>query len=886
MKAGTEIEDDSAKDVGAGGAAVEAGVRQDAGAASLMGSKLAAEAAIARRDFAKAYVHIDELKKKLGEDDDDVMWLLAMCIAEQKGTSAALQLVRSHVVAGDHSGAVSRILKEQGRDLIDARRLALKQSEIIATLAHGIGRLQDINDSLGESMRVLRALDRSAELYAVSDLGFSAIPSSTRCFNVLYVSGDPASPSHAYRVQNYSDALATVGIQAETVRFGDLEALKDAVPRASIVVFWRCPLRADLMPMLTLCRLHRTPIVFDVDDYVFEPRIAVTKYIDGIRFLAPEVTEQYYWGIKAYRRLLLASDATTITTEYLAKRVGQFGRLAYVLPNGLDRHYTGLARGPSGRRETKGSETVVVGYAPGSKTHQRDFAECADALAEVLIENPNVRLLIIGLLDLDEFPLFSRVKSQIEVDTTLGREHLRERLSQVDIHIAPVELQNPFTESKSELKYFEPAAMGIPTIASATQPFRAAIQHGTTGYLATTQEEWKQALLQLTGDAQYRRNVGEAARADALMAFGLEAIGWKAKKAYEDIISRHRQGYGFAPGALTIRVILEGSGPIPHRDEPVIALVRGLADLGHHLQLVFLTAPRTPAVQLRADYDLPPSVAIAGGAEEFKPVDVLLATSAATAYWVDALKGRAAVACYLVQDYEPALHPAGPSALSASASYRLDMKQIALGEWVAGKLAEGHGTSPLTLAPFYDQRIFVPSKSGRPPGHGNRIVIASGNAALDRLVVQALKLLPSGSIEFDILGAWSGGSIPGRHRLHGIPSALSRAAIYQGAMIGVALSATTPSSFAFEMMACGLPLVDFDTTTAHSVAKYMDSGNVVLVRATPEGIANSIAGLLSDAERRMKIADLALDCVKQLPNEHQVADQLNQFLRMVYEGTA
>lgn len=858
-------------------------IRQDSDDAALNVHRIAAELAIGRGNLSEAYLHIEKLKEISGETDQ-VIWLLAMCAARQSGASAALRLVCSTVVATEHSTAVTQMLKQQGDDLLEARKLVVEQSELIGPLAHGVGRLQDINDSLGESLRVLRAVDRSSELYRASEFGFSAAPSSARQLNVLYVSGDPASPSHEYRVQNYIDALAAVGVSAEFVPFGEFQKLQDAIHRASIVVFWRCPLRADLTPALHLCKLRRTPIVFDVDDYVFEPRIAVTKYIDGIRFLAPGVTEQYYWGIKAYRRLLLASDATTVTTQYLADEVEKIGRIAHVLPNGLDKTYVNAAEEKVivGKSRKAASTDVVIGYTPGSKTHQRDFAECADALAEVLIEHPHVRLLIVGLLDLGEFPLFAKVESQIDVDPTLGRAHLRDRLSEMDIHIAPVELGNPFTESKSELKYFEPAALGIPTIASATRPFQSAIEHGLTGYLARTRDEWKDALRRLVNDVEHRTDMGKAARSHALETYALKPIGLRAKDTYREIIHRHRRGYGFNSDALTIRIMLDGIEPIRHRDQPVLALARGMADLGHHVELVFLNAPAPSVLQLRADYDLPPSAAISADTDDFKPVDVLLATSVATCRRVKALGPKAAIVCSIVQDCETVLRDVDSGTSSANKGHEPEVVQVALGGWTAWKLADAERAYPLCLPNFYDHRIFVPLEGQRPHAHKHRIVLIAGNKQLDRLLVQCIELLPQRSlrtIEFDILGDWSGGVVHASHSLHGIPSSLSRAAIFQRASLGIALSSSAPSQFIFEMMACGLPVIGLRADEVEVTEKYGSSRNLVLATPTPSGVVAEIEALLRDAQRRLEIADGALEFVKNLPDEHRIADQLNSYFQ-------
>ena len=62
-------------------------------------------------------------------------------------------------------------------------------------------------------------------------------------------------------------------------------------------------------------------------------------------------------------------------------------------------------------------------------------------------------------------------------------KHL-ENIAGVDINIAPLEIGNPFCESKSELKFIEAGIVGVPTVAAATQTFREAIEDGVDGFVA------------------------------------------------------------------------------------------------------------------------------------------------------------------------------------------------------------------------------------------------------------------------------------------------------------------------------------------------------------------------------------------------------------------
>jgi hypothetical protein len=171
---------------------------------------------------------------------------------------------------------------------------------------------------------------------------------------------------------------------------------------------------------------------------------------------------------------------------------------------------------------------IRIGYAGGSRTHQRDFALCVAAVAGILRAYSECRLVIFrseqygALVNVDEFPALAELGDQIEWRELVPHAQLPFELARFDINLAPLEVDNPFCEAKSELKFFEAALVDVPTIASPTGPFRRAVRHGETGLLAFTESEWREAMERLIGDPALRRDMGRNARRDVLWRFGPE----------------------------------------------------------------------------------------------------------------------------------------------------------------------------------------------------------------------------------------------------------------------------------------------------------------------------------------------------------------------------
>jgi glycosyltransferase involved in cell wall biosynthesis len=249
--------------------------------------------------------------------------------------------------------------------------------------------------------------------------------------------------------------------------------------------------------------------------------------IDGIRSLGmdEEAVRLHFVGMQ---RMLLACDFATCTTEELAAEMRRAGRPVSVVPNGFDAAGRRAAR--QARRQWlagRPDRLLRIGYAAGTRTHQRDMQVAAPAIARVLAEVPDARLVLFRnpqdgsrLVDPGDLPALAAVAGQIEWRDQVPLAALPAELARFDINIAPLELGNPFVEAKSELKYFEAALAGVPTIASPTGPFRRALCDGTTGLLAADEAAWHAALRRLLGDAALRASLAQAALADALRRFG------------------------------------------------------------------------------------------------------------------------------------------------------------------------------------------------------------------------------------------------------------------------------------------------------------------------------------------------------------------------------
>jgi glycosyltransferase involved in cell wall biosynthesis len=103
----------------------------------------------------------------------------------------------------------------------------------------------------------------------------------------------------------------------------------------------------------------------------------------------------------------------------------------------------------------------------------------------------------------------------------------------VDVNIVPLQ-HNQFTDSKSELKFFEASAVDTITIASPTEVFSRVISDGVTGFLSSA-DQWGEVLNEVQNLAKVRKNsVAKAARQYALDTY----TGAAQRQSIEKTLSR------------------------------------------------------------------------------------------------------------------------------------------------------------------------------------------------------------------------------------------------------------------------------------------------------------------------------------------------------------
>lgn len=92
----------------------------------------------------------------------------------------------------------------------------------------------------------------------------------------------------------------------------------------------------------------------------------------------------------------------------------------------------------------------------------------------------------------------------------------------MDVGIMPL-LDRPFERGKSGYKLIQYMACGLPAVASPVGVNVQIVEDGVNGFLASTAQEWRDALGSLLDSAQLRARLGSAGRARAVAEFSLDS---------------------------------------------------------------------------------------------------------------------------------------------------------------------------------------------------------------------------------------------------------------------------------------------------------------------------------------------------------------------------
>lgn len=253
-------------------------------------------------------------------------------------------------------------------------------------------------------------------------------------------------------------------------------------------------------------RFPHLPVLVEIDDNI----MSVPTYNEAFDAYDPRAAARH-----RVLAQIKAADGVITTTAQLKEAYSPYNPNIWVVPNSID-----FSRWKVKRKARPG---VRIGWAGGSG-REGDIEIVKDAILNICRKHKEVRFVFVNGPSKIGLPEFFKGHPQIEHKAVfvpiLKYPALMASLD-FDIGISPL-VDSSFNRGKSNLKWLENAAMGIPTVASNVGHYAETIRHGKDGFLCDDSKEFERALDILITDRKRRNQMGRAAQERVRQDFNID----------------------------------------------------------------------------------------------------------------------------------------------------------------------------------------------------------------------------------------------------------------------------------------------------------------------------------------------------------------------------
>ncbi|WP_430459464.1 hypothetical protein ACQUQU_09620 [Thalassolituus sp. LLYu03] len=299
--------------------------------------------------------------------------------------------------------------------------------------------------------------------------------------------------STRYRCIFPAEFLNTAGITAHVVHVKDLKKID--LSGYTHLIAHRPQDSFRLRRYLKKADLLGIRCIVDFDDLLFRPDLAAESpsVLSGTMDLrtAQRENSAYLKALRRFRYCWVSTDRLKAHAEQAAP-----GIQVDVCYNQMSARWTALSTPVAASERMRNK---VIRYMPGTAHHRQDFARIQKVLVNILETHPDIRLEVMGELEVDEraFPAgqFSRLPY-------VSYDELPEFIASSWLTIAPLE-DTEFNRCKSGLKFWESGIFGVPVICSPLPDMERFANDGLI--MASEPEAWPNVISQLCDAGTYEK---------------------------------------------------------------------------------------------------------------------------------------------------------------------------------------------------------------------------------------------------------------------------------------------------------------------------------------------------------------------------------------------
>jgi glycosyltransferase involved in cell wall biosynthesis len=243
-----------------------------------------------------------------------------------------------------------------------------------------------------------------------------------------------------------------------------------------------------------------------------------------------EYISYHYESIKNF---MDNSDIITVSTDELKNRFSQYDNVEVI------KNYFANDILKMRNYNINTTDTIKIGYF-GTFTHWDDLAMMKKPILtlknKMLQLGINLEFEVIGGFELNEDEWIKRIELPFYPMSLHSFYKWLESKISWDIGIIPL-TSTEFNKGKSELKYIEFTALGVPIVASAIDIYKQVINDGFNGFLANDEKEWIQKLEDLILNKNIREFILNNAKEDVSTNYRLNSRAKSWNKVLKNLVN-------------------------------------------------------------------------------------------------------------------------------------------------------------------------------------------------------------------------------------------------------------------------------------------------------------------------------------------------------------